>query len=114
MMSARSKRVERRSLVYGLLCAGLLLTSLAVRQLSFHRRADLHTILQTIATLLALATGAMALVRYYTRKSGTFLFLGSGFLGAALLDGYHAVVTSSFLAGRTRSALAALISWSGY
>jgi hypothetical protein len=30
-----------------------------------------------------------------------------------LLDGYHAVVTSSFLAGRTPSAPSALISWSG-
>jgi PAS domain S-box-containing protein len=114
MMSARSNRVARRSLVYALLFAVLLLTGLAVRQLSWHGSAELHTILETIATLLAFVTGGMALVRYYTRKSGTFLFLGTGFLGAALLDGYHAVVTSSFLAGRTRSALAALISWSGY
>jgi signal transduction histidine kinase/DNA-binding response OmpR family regulator len=114
MMSARSNRVERRSLVYALLFAVLLLTGLAVRQLSWHGNAEFHTILETIATLLALVTGGMALVRYYTRKSGAFVFLGSGFLGAALLDGHHAVVTSSFLDGRTRSALAALISWSGY
>jgi diguanylate cyclase (GGDEF)-like protein len=55
----------------------------------------------------------MALVRYYTKKSGMFLFLGTGFLGEALLDGYHATVTSSFLAGHIPSALSALTPWSG-
>ena len=66
--------------------------------------------LETISFVLAASAGAMALVRFYTKKSGTFLLLGNGFLGAALLDGYHAVVTSSFLAGRTLSAISP---WSG-
>jgi signal transduction histidine kinase/CheY-like chemotaxis protein len=107
-------RILRRSLAYASLAVVLLLGGLRARHLSWHGSAELHTILETVATVLALVTGAMALVRYYTRKNGTFLFLGTGFLGTALLDGYHAVLTSSFLAGRTRSALAFLISWSGY
>jgi hypothetical protein len=113
MKPARSNRVERRSLVYALLCAVLLLASLPLRHFSWHGRAELHTLLETIATVLALVTGTMALVRYYTRKSSTFLVLGSGFLGTALLDFFHAVLTSSFLAGRTHSTLLALIPWSG-
>jgi signal transduction histidine kinase/CheY-like chemotaxis protein len=112
MKSARSNRVERRSLVYALLCAVLLLASFPARQVSWHGSAELHTLVETIATLLALVTGAMALVRYYTRKTGTFLLLGSGFLGAAVLDGHHAVVTSSFFVGHRPSGLLGLITWS--
>ena len=51
--------------------------------------------METAATLLALLIGLMALVRFYSKKNNTFLFIGAGFLGTALLDGYHAVVTSS-------------------
>src|SRR3984893_4649217 len=73
----------------------------------------MHTLLQTMGTVLLLIGGAMSLVRYYTKKSSTFLLLGSGFLGTALLNGYHGAITSSFLAGRTPSALSALSLWSG-
>jgi signal transduction histidine kinase/CheY-like chemotaxis protein len=113
MKRARPNQAEGRSLAYALLCAALLLTSLPIHRSTWHGSREIHTILETIATVLALVTGAMALVRYYARKSGTFLLLGSGFLGAALLDGYHMVVTSSFFAGHTPSALSALIPWSG-
>ena len=34
--------------------------------------------------------GALALVRYYTKKSSAYLYIGSGFIGAGLLDAYHA------------------------
>ena len=96
-----------------LLTAVLLLGVVPVHLILWQGNAELHTLFETIATLLALITGGMALVRYYTKKSSTFLLLGCGFLGAALLDGYHAAITSSFLAGRTPSALSALTPWSG-
>ena len=57
---------------------------------------ELHTIMETVATGLALGAGIMALVRFYSRKTSLFLFVGTGFLGTGFLDGYHAVVTSSF------------------
>jgi len=75
--------------------------------------SELHTIFETIAIVLGLVTGAMALVRYYTKKSGMFLLLGSGFLGGAVLDSYHATVTSSFLVGHTPAVLSSLTPWSG-
>jgi signal transduction histidine kinase/DNA-binding response OmpR family regulator len=75
--------------------------------------AELHTLLETVSSLLALTAGAMALVRYYAKKSSSFLLLGSCFLGAGLLDGYHGLITSSFLVGLTPSALSALTPWSG-
>jgi PAS domain S-box-containing protein len=70
-------------------------------------------LLETVATLLGFVTGAMALVRYYTKKNSAFLLLGNGFLGAALLDGYHAAITSAYFAGRAPSALSTLTPWSG-
>jgi len=107
------KRARGRGLVYVFLSLVLLLGSFPAHRSAWQGTADLHTLFETIATLLGFVTGAMALVRYYTKKSGMFLFLGTGFLGGALLDGYHAVITSSFLAGHIPSALSALTPWSG-
>ena len=75
--------------------------------------AEIHTIVETIATLLAFVTGAMALVRYYSQKNATYLIVGSGFLAAGFLDAYHAVVTSPFCPDCTPSSLSALIPWTG-
>ena len=96
-----------------LLIALLLCAMPLVRSATWHGDAEFHTVLEFVATLLALITGAMALVRYYAKRSSMFLLIGSGFLGASLLDAYHALITSSFLAGRTPSGLSALTHWSG-
>jgi signal transduction histidine kinase/CheY-like chemotaxis protein len=106
-------KVRARILVYALLIAVLSLCGLPLRRTTWHSTTELHTLLESMATLVALTTGAMALVRFYTKQESTYLLLGSGFLGAALLDGYHAVITSSFLAGRIPSALSAVTPWSG-
>jgi PAS domain S-box-containing protein len=112
-MTLEPDRIVRRGLVYAFLGIVLLLGSLPLHRSTWHGNAELHTLLETISTLLAIITGAMALVRYYTEKSSMYLLLGNGFLGAALLDGYHAAVTSTFLAGSSPSALSALTKWSG-
>jgi len=113
MEGLRPNRARGRSLIYVLLTLVLLLGSIPAHRSAWHGNAELHTIFETIATVLAFVTGAMALVRYYTKKSGMFLLLGSGFLGGAFLDGYHAMVTSSFFAGLTPPALSTLTPWSG-
>ncbi len=73
---------------------------------------QLHTLMETVATLLALMVGVMAVVRYYTRKDITFLFIAAGFLGTSFLDGYHTLVTSQFFKPYMSSDLPLLISWS--
>ena len=73
---------------------------------------ELHTLMETVATLLAAFVGVMALARFYSKKSSTFLFICAGFLGTALLDGYHAGVTSSFFNDLWPSAPSSLIPWS--
>ncbi len=84
-----------------------------VRGSAWHADAEFHTMLEVMATQLAFTTGAIALLRYYARRSSVFLLIGSAFLGAGSLDAYHALITSSYLVGRTPSSLSALTHWSG-
>ncbi|RMG92236.1 MAG: PAS domain S-box protein, partial [Chloroflexi bacterium] len=71
-----------------------------------------HTLLETVATLIALIVGAMSITYYYSHRYETLLFIGAGFLGTALLDGYHALITSTFFATRLPSPAQTLIPWS--
>jgi signal transduction histidine kinase/DNA-binding response OmpR family regulator len=91
----------------------LLVGGLPIYRARWQSSSEFHTLLEVIAASLAFITGTMALVRYYAKKNSTFLILGAGFLGTALLDGYHALITSSFFTGRTPSALADLSTWTG-
>jgi signal transduction histidine kinase/DNA-binding response OmpR family regulator len=105
--------VRRRVLQYTLLASAVFLGAYPAHWAAWRGNAELHTLLETVSSLLALTAGAMALVRYYAKKSSAFLLLGSCFLGAGLLDAYHGFITSSFLVGLTPSALSALTPWSG-
>lgn len=40
---------------------------------------EFHSVLEVIATQLALTTGAIALARYYAKRSAKFLLIGVGF-----------------------------------
>jgi len=73
---------------------------------------ELHTLMETVATLLALTVGILALVRYYSKKNNTFLFVGTGFVATGFLDGYHTLVTSSFFAVNFPSIPSHLVPWS--
>jgi len=68
------KRALKRGLAYAVLAVVLLLGGFPAHRSAWLGNADLHTWIETISTLLALVTGAMALVRSYAKKSGTFLF----------------------------------------
>ena len=83
-----------------------------MRGTTWHGSATVHTVMEAVATLLALTVGAMALVRFYSKKNNTFLFIGAGFLGTAFLDGYHAIVTSAAFKPFMPSDLPHLIPWS--
>jgi signal transduction histidine kinase/CheY-like chemotaxis protein len=106
-------RLRGRCLAYVLTGVVLLLGAFLLRGAQWQGSSELHTLLETIATVLALFTGAMALVRYYSKKDAEYLLIGSGFLGAAVLDAYHAAITSTSLADYTPTALSALTPWSG-
>jgi signal transduction histidine kinase len=109
-----TNRANKIRVVSYLLTAVVLFTIYILLEASTwaHGNTQLHTIMEAIATLLALVVGAVALVRYYARRQNMILFLGVGFFGTALLDGYHAVVTSTFFHHLFPSAPPSLIPWS--
>ncbi len=105
-------KVRGRVAAYWLTGAGLALAFTAFRGIEWRGSVDLHTHMELAATLLAATVGVMALVRFYSKKDNTFLLIGTGFLGTAFLDGYHAVVTSELFRPYMPSDLPSLIPWS--
>jgi len=67
--------------------------SLAARQIPWSGGAYIHTLLEAVAAAVSVMVGSLALMRYYARRERLFLYVGTGFLGAAALTILHAVVT---------------------
>lgn len=110
-MDEESKN-QRKKIVYVAVCLTLFLSFWFVRGFTWQGNTQLHTLMELAATMLATFIGVMALVRFYSKKNNTFLLIGVGFLGTASLDGYHALVTSSFFDQVLPSAPSSLIPWS--
>jgi signal transduction histidine kinase/DNA-binding response OmpR family regulator len=120
-VSHRLEMRHRRLMTYAAVGVGLLLLHLTM--LDFFRRAVfsgppwhsdaiVHLTMEVSATLLALFVSLIALVHYYTNGRPLFLIIGAGFLGTAILDGFHAGLTSPFFAPYAPSGLSDLIAWS--
>lgn len=90
----------------------LLLLFYITRDVTWSGSKETHTLMELLATILALFVGILALIRYYTKKNNTFLFLGAGFIGTAFLDGYHTIITSTYFEVFLPSVPEALIPWS--
>ncbi|MBD3633301.1 MAG: EAL domain-containing protein [Methylophaga sp.] len=90
----------------------LLLLSVFSTRYDWHGSIELHTLMETIATILALTVGILSLIRYYGRSETQYLYIGAGFVGTAFLDGYHALVTSSFFLVYMPTQYADLVPWS--
>jgi signal transduction histidine kinase/CheY-like chemotaxis protein len=105
-------KVRTRVATYLALFVILFIGYLWLREVTWQGSKQLHTVMETIATLLAFLVGTMALVRFYSQKNNTFLFIGAGFLGTGLLDGYHAIVTSTLFDELFPSPPPSLIPWS--
>jgi len=97
----------------------ILLTLILVGIAPFVARAhwrgtpEFHTVMEVIATEMALMIGILALASYYARHSRMLLLIGSGFIGSGILDGCHALVTSTLLVRHMPSGFPALSHWSG-
>lgn len=112
----QKKLAQKRIFTYIAVFLGLFLGYLVCRNTPFfiawRSSSHLHTILEVIATFLAMMVGVMALTRFYVKKTTLFLFIGAGFLGTALLDGYHTLVTSEWFIYLFPSPPSGLIPWS--
>lgn len=90
----------------------LLITSYGLQNCHWEGSPTFHTLLEAVATVLAFMVGILALIRYYNQEDSQFLYLGSGFLGTAFLDAYHAIVTSVFFQPYMPSDYPNLVPWS--
>ena len=97
----------QRTTVYWVIMVVLLAGAFMVESSPFLSGQFVHEVLEAVGTSLAVVIGALALVRFYSKKRSTFLFIGTGFLGTAFLDGYHAVITSSLFPGQFERDLSA-------
>lgn len=97
---------------YILVLALLFLLAFAFQTVIWKSDVHVHTILEVIATVVAAVVGSLALVRFYSKKSNRFLFIGTGFIATAFLDGYHGLVTSDWFYQRFTENLSDLAPWS--
>ncbi len=105
-------KTQNKIILYIVFFIVLFLGYFLLRDSTWQGSKQLHTIMETIAAVLALIVGTMALARFYSKKNNTFLFLGTGFLGTGMLDAYHAIVTSTFFEIYFPSPPSHLIPWS--
>ncbi len=94
MIDESSRIAATRRLTFIVVAAVLFVGHVLLRDSDYFGNANRHTLMEAVAMLLALIVGLIAMVRFYSKKTNLFLFVGTGFIGTALLDGYHAVVTS--------------------
>ncbi len=111
-MTTEIATARRRWATYWIIGIGLAVPGLFGNGIDWRGSAQLHTVMETASTLLAVLIGVMALVRYYSRPASLFLFIGAGFIGTAFLDGFHTIVTSTYFKPMMPSDLPSLIPWS--
>ncbi|HTG32329.1 MAG TPA: response regulator [Thermoanaerobaculia bacterium] len=107
------ERAARRVASYAAVVLGCLTLAPWMVRSGWVGNVHIHMLHETAAVLLALGVAAIALVRFHSHKSDTFLLLGTAFAGTAFLDGYHALATSAFFAERFQASdLASTSPWS--
>ncbi len=107
-------RDRQRGPIHAILIT-LILVAIApfIAQVKWRGTPEFHTVLEVIATEMALMIGVLALASYYAKRSRMLLLIGTGFIGSGILDGCHALVTSTLLSRYMPSEFPALSHWSG-
>lgn len=103
---------KNRSHTYLVVSLSLLASGYLLKDLDWQGSVSFHTLMESLATMLAFFVGTMALIRYFSQRDNLFLYLGAGFIGTAFLDAYHAVVTSAFFIPYMPSDYPNLTPWS--
>ncbi len=99
MVSKSSRKFHiKEFVIYGGVFILLLLLSTNFRSFEIANNINsIGAILGFNVSLLPAIIAIFALVRFYAKKNNKFLFIGTGFLGAAILDGYDAIMTILFI-----------------
>ena len=80
---SNARLLNARLLNYGLIGVGLAALGIVLQPTDWKGSGELHTLMELAAMLTAFMVGVVALLRFHTKKSNTYLFLGVGFLGTA-------------------------------
>ena len=72
----------------------------------------LYGTLESLSSLLAFVAGALALVRFYSKKQENFLFIGTGLIGTGFLDFFSAILGTRWAGGGGPEDIASLATWS--
>ncbi len=116
MTGAREGRRRRvgipRPRTYATVAAAILAAFLVGLGSGWEGTVQGHTLLEMVAVILAVVVGLVAMVRFRTVRDDTSLFLATGFLGTAVLDGWHLLITSSRFGIGFASTPTALGAWS--
>ncbi|MEZ4414486.1 MAG: response regulator [Gemmatimonadota bacterium] len=86
-------RTRSRIITYWVMLIAFLLLAVLGRTTAWLGNASLHSLLEAVAMVFAIAVGGLALVRYYARPERLFIYVAIGFLGAGALTAVHAVVS---------------------
>ena len=106
--------IRRRQSVYVLMLIGLTAIYAMLWGTSWHISFQLLTSIEWMATVVSLGVGAVALVRFYSRREINFLFIGTGFIANGLLSGIHAAMISSYFIDIIAPFSLDHIAWSWY
>lgn len=104
-------RTRERVVSYWLLLMTLLVGAVLVRSVPVHGNPLFHSLYEAVTAVVGVLVGGLALVRYYARQERIFLFVGTGFLGSALVTALHAVATGPLATGELSSALLHADAW---
>ena len=69
--------------IYVLSAVSITVLGIVLQPISWKGSAELHTLMELAATMIALTVGVVALIRFYAKKKNTYLFVGIGFFGTA-------------------------------
>lgn len=114
MVGTKHSVVKRRNGAYAATVAVILAAYLLPGGQAWHVSLELLTSAEWVATILSLCVGALALVRYYSEREITFLFIGTGFIVNGLLAGGHAAITSTYFIDIFAPSSLSNIAWSWY
>ncbi len=111
----RGVRARNASLRAGLIAGTALVIAISAwlgASATWRSGPVLHTVIEMLATFAAAFAGTVAIVRYFSKRSTQFLFIGTGFLAAAVLDGLHITFSDAIIPLSYPSSLDAVTAWS--
>ncbi len=86
--------ISRKIWFAALVVLFLVILRISTASIAWDGAMQIHAVIEIVASAMAIFAGVLAIVRFYTKRNSTYLFLGIGLLLSGMLD-----VVQSFVAG---------------